>query len=160
VPVSQATLRWERSALRSVTEVGTGYGPFYRAGFPLTKLPVASKTGTAEVYGKQSTSWFATFAPADKPEYAVVMMVSQGGTGSGVSGPSVAELYKTLFGITGQRVDLAKAEPPGGHPATTLPVVRPDGTVVTPESRQPAADRIPALTAPDLAAYRRDEGGG
>jgi penicillin-binding protein 2 len=164
VPVSAATLRWERSALRSVTEVGTGYGPFFRAGFPLGKLPVASKTGTAEVYGKQSTSWFATFAPADKPQYAVVMMVSQGGTGSGVSGPSVAEIYKTLFGIKGQQVDLAAAAPPGGHPTTALPVVRPDGTVVSPEARRPAADRVPvfaapALTAPDLLAYRRDEEG-
>ena len=27
------------------------------------------------------TSWFATYAPANKPQYAVVMMVSQGGTG-------------------------------------------------------------------------------
>ncbi len=164
VPVSAATLRWERSALRSVTEVGTGYGPFFRAGFPLGKVPVASKTGTAEVYGKQSTSWFATFAPADKPQYAVVMMVSQGGTGSGISGPSVAEIYKTLFGIKGQQVDLAAASPPGGHPTTALPVVRPDGTVVSPEARRPAADRVPVVTAPDLPApdllaYRRDEEG-
>ena len=30
------------------------------------KMPVASKTGTAEVYGKQTTSWFATFAPAEQ----------------------------------------------------------------------------------------------
>ena len=159
-PTSRQTLAWLRSALRSVTEQGTGYGPFFRAGFPLTKLPVASKTGTAEVYGKQSTSWFATFAPADKPQYAVVMMVSQGGTGSGISGPSVAELYKTLFGIHGNKVDLAAAAPPGGHPATTLPQVRPDGTVVNPESRRPAADRVPNLAPPDLRAYRRHDGGG
>jgi penicillin-binding protein 2 len=159
VPVSQSTLAWMRQTFRSVTEVGTGYGPFFRAGFPLTKVPVASKTGTAEVYGKQSTSWFATYAPANKPQYAVVMMVSQGGTGSGVSGPSVAELYKTLFGISGQQVDLAKASPPGGHPPTVLPVVRPDGTVVSPESR-PAADRTPDLGTSDMPAYRRDDTGG
>ena len=97
--------------------------------------PSASKTGTAEVYGKQPTSWFATFAPANKPQYAVVMMVSQGGTGSGVSGPSVAELYKTLFGITGQQ-----GRPGQGLAARRAPddgaaaVVRPDGTVVSPES--------------------------
>lgn len=153
VPVSQATLRWMRMALRTVTEVGTGYGPFYRAGFPLGKLPVATKTGTGEVYGKQTTSWFASFAPANKPQYAVVMMVSQGGTGSGVSGPSVAELYKTLFGVKGPRVDLAKAAPPGGHPTTVLPAVRPDGTVVQPEGRRTEASRVPA---PDLVARRED----
>ena len=91
------------------------------------------------------------------------MMVSQGGTGSGISGPSVAELYKTLFGIKGQQVELAKAVPPGGHPTAVLPTVRPDGTIVTPESRRPAADRVPAageptLRAPDVRAHRRDEG--
>ena len=59
-------------------------------------------------------------------------MVSQGGTGSGISGPSVAELYKTLFGITGSRVELSKARPPGGHPTVKLPAVRRDGTVVLP----------------------------
>ncbi len=132
LPISAATLAWMRTTFRSVSEVGTAAGPFLRASFPLAKLPVGAKTGTAEVYGKQSTSWFATFAPADKPEYAVVMMVSQGGTGSGISGPSVAEIYKLLFGITGQQVDLAAASPPGGHPPTTLPTVLPDGTVVAP----------------------------
>jgi penicillin-binding protein 2 len=132
VPVSRSTLAWLRTSLRGVTEHGTGFGPFARAAFPLDKLPVASKTGTAEVFGKQSTSWFATFAPATRPEYAVVMMVSQGGTGSGVSGPSVAELYKTLFGVTGQQVDLAKASPRGGRPTAALPQVRADGTVVQP----------------------------
>lgn len=150
VPVSRSTLAWLRSALRGVTERGTGYGPFVRAGFPLDKVPVASKTGTGEVYGKQTTSWFASYAPADRPRYAVVMMVSQGGTGSGVSGPSVAELYKRLFGIRGADVDLARASPPGGRPTTELPAVRADGTVV-----QPPPPRAPRLQA----ARREDEGG-
>ena len=41
------------------------------------------KTGTGEVYGKQATSWFASFAPADDPRYAVVIMVSQARHGRG-----------------------------------------------------------------------------
>ena len=32
----------------------------FRAGFPHDKIPMHAKTGTAEVYGKQTTSWFAT----------------------------------------------------------------------------------------------------
>ena len=69
------------------------------------------------------------------------MMVSQGGTGSGVvRARRSRELYKTLFGVAGQKVDLAKAAPPGGHPTTVLPVVRPDGTV---RARRRAAGRPP-----------------
>jgi penicillin-binding protein 2 len=153
IPVSKSTLTWLRAALRGVTEQGTGYGPFARAAFPLAKVPVASKTGTGEVYGKQTTSWFTSYAPANNPQYAVVMMVSQGGTGSGVSGPSVAELYKTLFGVDGATVDLAKASPPGGHPTTVLPDVRPDGTVVQPPRTTTQAGRKPP------PARREDDGG-
>jgi penicillin-binding protein 2 len=151
VPSTPETLRWLRAALRGVTEKGTGRGPFFRAEFPLTKLPVASKTGTGEVYGKQSTSWFASYAPADKPRYAVVMMVSQGGTGSGTSGPAVAEVYKTLFGISGQKVNLAKANPPGGRPPTKLPEIRLDGTIVQPDSKV-------LNQAAVLPPFRREDG--
>jgi penicillin-binding protein 2 len=159
IPVGKSTLQWEQGSLRAVTEHGTGYAPFFRAGFPLAKLPVASKTGTAEVYGKQPTSWFATYAPANKPEYAVVMMVSQGGTGSGISGPSVAEIYKTLFGIKGSKVDLAAAAPPGGHPTVALPSVAADGTIKQPPgsgTSKAQADRSPDLDA-TLPPFRREE---
>jgi penicillin-binding protein 2 len=156
IPASKATLSWLRSAMRGVTERGTGYGPFARAQFPLKKVPIASKTGTGEVYGKQTTSWYASFAPADKPQYAVVMMVSQGGTGSGTSGPSVAALYKTIFGIHGQRVDLATASPPGGHPTTALPTVRPDGTVEQPAG-DPGARAGRPQAAPALPFFRRED---
>jgi penicillin-binding protein 2 len=159
VPVSKSTLNWEQGSLRAVTEHGTGYAPFFRAGFPLAKLPVASKTGTAEVYGKQPTSWFATYAPATKPEYAVVMMVSQGGTGSGISGPSVAEIYKTLFGIKGNNVDLAAAVPPGGHPTTTLPKVGTDGNIVQPSDipRVKALAGRSDVVAARLPPFRRED---
>ena len=67
----------------------------------MDQIPIAAKTGTAEVgTGSQRRSWFASYAPANKPQYAVVMMVSQGGTGSGVSGPSVEKIYEALYGVT------------------------------------------------------------
>lgn len=136
VPVSPATLRWLQAALRSVADNGTARAAFTRVGFPLEKIPVAAKTGTGEVFGKQSTSWFASYAPATRPQYAVVMMVSQGGTGSGTAGPAVAEIYKTLFGVVGQRVDPGQAAPVGGRPPRDLPQVRSDGTVLQPKSSQ------------------------
>ena len=103
LPISTEVLHYLQNALTTVVtgSHGTAKRPF--ADFPLDQIPVAAKTGTAEVDGKQTTSWFASYAPADKPQYAVVMMVSQGGTGSGISGPSVAEIYEALFGVTGRR---------------------------------------------------------
>ena len=73
-------------------------------------------------------------------------MVSQGGTGSGVSGPSVAELYKTLFGINGQngrpRHGLAPRRAPDHGAAAWCARTAP---WCTPEDARPAADRVPDL---------------
>lgn len=99
--VDKPTLRFIRDAMVAVTTSGSAATAF--AGFPLEQFPVASKTGSAQVSGgKPSTSWFGSFAPADDPRYVVVMMVTQGGTGSETSGPSVRAIYDHLF-QTGQR---------------------------------------------------------
>lgn len=82
---------------------------------------------------KASTSWFASYAPANKPKYAVVMMVTQGGTGSGTSGPSVRKIYEALFGVNGMSVNPNRSVLVGGAPSDALPVIREDGTPVTPK---------------------------
>lgn len=52
----------------------------------LPGVKVAGKTGTAENgAGEPYTLWFTGFAPADKPEVAVVVVVEDGG-GLGQSG--------------------------------------------------------------------------
>lgn len=133
IPVTKANLAFLQDALASVTTDGTGRAAFASVNFPVDKIPVASKTGTAEVYGKESTSWFATYAPANDPQYAIVMMVSQGGTGSGVSGPSVAAIYSKLFGVDAEGViHPEKALQPGSKPPASLPTIRTDGTVCAP----------------------------
>jgi penicillin-binding protein 2 len=94
---------------------------------------VASKTGSAQVTGsKVSTSWFAAYAPADKPRYAVVMMVTQGGTGSKTSGPGVRAIFEALFGVQGSDVDPRRSVLYEGRPQVDLPRVRPDGTPLIP----------------------------
>jgi penicillin-binding protein 2 len=133
LPVSPANLAFLRYAFSQVTSqpYGTGYNPF--KGFPLAQIPVAAKTGTGQASnGQQSTSWFATFAPANKPKYAVVMMVSQGGTGAGTSAPSVRKIYEALYGVTGSTIDPSKSVLVGDAPSSRLPKVRSDGTPVYP----------------------------
>jgi penicillin-binding protein 2 len=95
VDADPATLDYIRRALASTTVDGTASGVF--AGFPLDRYPVAAKTGTAEVEGRQTTSWFASFAPADDPEYVVVVNVDQGGLGAATSGPVARAVYEHLL---------------------------------------------------------------
>ena len=97
VSARPATLAYVRRALATTTVTGTASGAFL--GFPLDQYPIAAKTGTAEVAGKQSTSWFASFAPADDPEYVVVVNVDQGGLGAATSGPVARAVYEQMFGI-------------------------------------------------------------
>ena len=96
--------------------------------FPLDKVRIRSKTGSAEVYGKQSTSWVASYTD----DYVVVMMVSQGGTGSGTSGPAVRKIYEELYGIDGLDVDPKRAAIPGVVAPDTLPMFTRDGSILPP----------------------------
>ncbi len=125
VDVPAGHLDFVRQALRGVIEQGTARRAF--AGFPVSEIPLAGKTGTAEVFGRQPTSWFASFAPADDPRYAVVIMVSQGGTGAGTSGPSVKGIYEALFGVVDGQADPARSVLLGADVAADLPHVGGDG---------------------------------
>jgi penicillin-binding protein 2 len=75
---------------------GTASAAF--SGFPLSQFPVAGKTGTAQVTGKQPTSVFASFAPADSPQYVVDAFLEQSGYGASAAAPTVRRIYDGLFG--------------------------------------------------------------
>jgi len=94
VGLSPKMLEFLHSALPAVVTDGTARAAF--EGFPLASYPVAGKTGTAEVFGKETTSWFASYAPASRPKYAVVVVVSQGGTGAETSAPAVRQIYEAI----------------------------------------------------------------
>ena len=127
LPASKATIKFLKESLRAVITGGTGTGAF--AGFPIA---VSGKTGTAQVFGKNAngtlksdTSWFASYAPTDKPRFAVVMMVSQGGFGASSSGVGVRQIYETLFGVTGSAIVPGAAIYPEGKPPVKLPKISP-----------------------------------
>lgn len=126
VKSSTAALRYVDTALLGTPKVGTLAWKF--GGFPLDQVQVRGKTGSAEVYGKQSTSWVATYTK----DYVVVMMVTQAGTGSGTSGPAVRAIWESLYGIDGMDVNDARAAIPGVTPPRKLPVFTADGTIMPP----------------------------
>jgi len=151
LPISKSTLAFLQNALVGVTTNGTSQVQF--ANFPLAQVPVASKTGTAEVVGKQTTSWFTTYAPATAhPQYAIVMMVSQGGFGSTTSADSVRAVYEKLFGIVGHHAPNPKLSIlPGGVLPTKLPVITADGTILPPGSVVPPASAAGSITGASAA---------
>ncbi|GAA4535435.1 penicillin-binding protein 2 [Nonomuraea ferruginea] len=122
LPVTEKERRYIKNALSQVPSDGTAAGAF--AGFPMDQVTIGGKTGTAEVWGKQDTSWFASFAPTRNPRFVVVVMVSQGGFGAETAAPAAREIYEGIFGIK------RPAAVRDGKPVSELPTFRPDGTVV------------------------------
>jgi len=127
LPADKETMKFLNRSLREVVVSGTGAGAF--SSFP---VPVSGKTGTAQVFGrnpngsaKADTSWFASYGPTNKPRFAVVMMVSQGGFGASVSGVGTRKIYETLFGVEGSKVSSAKILFPSGIPPVGLPKISP-----------------------------------
>ena len=97
LPLSRREITFLKDSLRGVTERGTAALAF--AGFPLDRIPVAGKTGTADIIPRQPYSWFAAMAPAKNPKYVVVAMVEQGGHGSTTAAPVVRRIFEGLFGL-------------------------------------------------------------
>ena len=75
---------------------GTAYQAF--AGFNLAAVPLAGKTGTAEVSGKADTSLFASFGPVGAPQYAIVAVLEQSGFGADAAAPVVRHVWETVTG--------------------------------------------------------------
>jgi penicillin-binding protein 2 len=125
LPVSKWALSYIRNALIDVVTGGTAAGAF--AGFPLNKVQVAAKTGTAEIFGGQATSVFASFAPAKDPKYVVVVMVPKSGEGADVSAPCARQIWDSIYGLEGHRA----AFPDGAAPAK-LPGISSSGAITAP----------------------------
>jgi len=106
VQVSDRTLALVKSALRGVVAEpgGTAYAAWDG------KLPVAGKTGTAQVIkrGRKSRdprdwwrfndhAWFAAYAPWDDPEIAVVVLIEHGGSAGKVAAPVAMRIIRDYF---------------------------------------------------------------
>ncbi|WP_037675597.1 penicillin-binding protein 2 [Streptomyces griseus] len=135
LPIDQATLKGMDSALEGVVTRGTAAWKF--GGWPQDKIPLHAKTGTAEVYGKQTTSWLATYSK----DYTVVMTIAQAGTGSGASGEAVRHIYNALYGVSADgKIEKKNALLP--TPQKSLPKIKTDGSITAPKvAKDPAKDQ-------------------
>jgi penicillin-binding protein 2 len=111
VPVSVGVLDYIKSSL-AFTPANGASGSVAFAGFPLDKVLVGGKTGTAEVFGKQDTSWFASWAPATGPaRYVVVAMIEQAGLGSQAAAPVARAIYEGIYGLDGRKAAFPRGTP-------------------------------------------------
>ncbi|MFI6205074.1 penicillin-binding protein 2 [Streptomyces sp. NPDC051041] len=151
LPISKQTRDKMDQALAGVATRGTAAWRF--GGWPQDEIPMHAKTGTAEVYGKQTTSWFATYTE----DYAIVMTISQGGTGSGASGPAVRNIYDALYGVSDDgEIDRRKALLP--EPQKSLPKIKTDGTIAAPKIPRDPADQQQATRQGESAPADRQQG--
>jgi penicillin-binding protein 2 len=101
LPYAPEDLSYIRQALAGVVSGGTASCAF--SGFPLSEVPVAGKTGTAERGSPdqfQDTSWFAAMVgPTEHPDYVVVTMVEQGGFGAQVAAPITRAIIERIEGL-------------------------------------------------------------
>jgi penicillin-binding protein 2 len=123
VPVSQTLFNYITKSL-SFSRGWAVSGAFAYIGSKYQN-EIGGKTGTAEVFGKQDTSWLATWGPtykqngATKAKFVMVGMVEQAGTGATAAGPMLKRIWDGLLGANG------KAIIPGSKPETALPKVGP-----------------------------------
>jgi len=147
LPASKSTLAYIRSALQGVITSGTAAGTF--GGFPLNKVCIAGKTGTAQVFGKNSTSVFASFAPCNHPKYVVVMMIPDSGYGADVSGPGVRQIWDAIYGLQGTKAALQGGNLPASpHITGAGTVVQTTPTASATPTGHPTAGALPFLQLP------------
>jgi penicillin-binding protein 2 len=104
IHVDSGNLGIVRSGLTGVSwGAGTAAGAF--KGFPLQSIPVAGKTGTAEIQDKQPCAWFACYAPADDPKYVIVVMIEEGGFGGMMAAPIARRILEHIYELPPGQVE-------------------------------------------------------
>ena len=90
--ISRSTLNIVKESMRRVVFSPNGTGRSLR----LDGLTVAGKSGTAQA-GRGDDAWFIAFAPFDKPEIAVAVVVEGGGGGGAVAAPVARAIIEACF---------------------------------------------------------------
>jgi penicillin-binding protein 2 len=117
VNVKPETLAFVREAMQGVVDGGTG------ARSKVPGVAIGGKTGTAQVVKKgeekkqadlKDHAWFASFAPVNDPQIAVVVLVENGGFGGLVAAPVAKAVYEAAFRER-QTLTPAPVEPPASE---------------------------------------------
>ncbi|MGN6474404.1 MAG: penicillin-binding transpeptidase domain-containing protein [Mycobacteriales bacterium] len=125
LPLSKGDLDYLRSAFYGVTTshnpVGTGVSAF--AGFPMNRVLVGGKTGTAELTGtNENGTWFVSFGgPAgQKPQFVTVIEVNRANQGAVNAAPYVRNVWDAMYGFGGNKALFPSGAPPQGLPKVQI----------------------------------------
>jgi penicillin-binding protein 2 len=122
LPLTPAELDYLRSAFYGVTTDPRGTASSVFAGFPMSRVLVGGKTGTAELTGtSQNGTWFVSFAgPAgQRPQFVTVIEVDKANQGAVSAAPFVRAMWERIYGLGGN-----KALFPNGIPPARLPKIQ------------------------------------
>lgn len=99
--ISPANIDLVKAGMRQTIEAGTA-----RQLNSMVPVPVAGKTGTAETSSEgfdgknpqtKPHAWFVSYAPADKPVIALVVMIEYSGEGTDFAAPVAGDILKWYF---------------------------------------------------------------
>jgi penicillin-binding protein 2 len=98
IPVSPETIDLVRQGLVGVVNEPGGTGGAAR----LNGMLAAGKTGTAQVVtlgkkGAKDHAWFVAFAPLEKPQLAMAVLVEHGGHGGEAAAPIARKIFEAYF---------------------------------------------------------------
>ncbi|MDK2888965.1 MAG: penicillin-binding protein 2 [Thermoanaerobacter sp.] len=167
VDVSSKTLEIIRRGMREVAlpPDGTAAGVFAGA-----EYSVAAKTGTAEVHGHDNHALFVAFAPYEKPEVALAVVVEYGGHGSSAAGSVAREILDAYFslkkapptaGLSKEKAaGTQQAAPAPERPAASSGNNRPGRAAAAPQAPSGGAGRGSSSGQPAGVTPPADSGGG
>lgn len=95
VSISNNTMNLIRESLRDVALEGGTAGRVF-GDFPVS---IAGKTGTAENSHGSDHGWFMAYGPFEDPRIVVVVIVEQGGFGTGSAAPIAKKILEAAFNI-------------------------------------------------------------
>lgn len=98
--IKEETIRAVLEGMRAVTE---GEGGTARSVFNDFNISVGGKTGSAETTTGDVNAWFVGFAPFEKPEIAVIIIVENGGHGY-YTAEVVREIIAEYFGMNVEQI--------------------------------------------------------
>jgi len=100
---NKENIRKIKLALEGVIEYGTGYSAKHKDGNRIVNFKIGGKTGTAQIIGRADKkeeikphSWFVCFFPLEQPEYLIVTLVENAGSGSEVAVPLTQKIIEFI----------------------------------------------------------------